>query len=112
MPCGGTDRAPLCQRKKYRRHPTSTARPVQFFLLGFLRRFRIQVAPLLILPLADQEHTAMPTNLMTLLAFTSIAALSMTAEAQEISRTAPVGKHPYDVALEYSAPASIWSAPE
>ncbi|MGC3873501.1 hypothetical protein ACPF7Z_09560 [Halomonas sp. GXIMD04776] len=45
----------------------------------------------------------MPTIVMTLLAFTSTAALSMTAEAQEISRAAPAGKHPYDIALEYCA---------
>nr|WP_298415961.1 hypothetical protein [uncultured Halomonas sp.] len=45
----------------------------------------------------------MPTILMTLLAFTSITALSMITEAQQISRAAPAGKHPYDVALEYCA---------
>nr|WP_298374864.1 hypothetical protein [uncultured Halomonas sp.] len=45
----------------------------------------------------------MPIRLTRLLAFTTIAALSMTADAQEISRVAPAGKHPYDVALEHCA---------
>lgn len=39
----------------------------------------------------------------TLLSFMSIAALSMATQAQEISRAAPAGKHPYDIALEYCA---------
>nr|WP_299244846.1 hypothetical protein [uncultured Halomonas sp.] len=45
----------------------------------------------------------MPIRLTRLLALTTIAALSMTANAQEISRSAPAGKHPYDIALEYCA---------
>ncbi|WP_227368896.1 hypothetical protein [Halomonas sp. M20] len=45
----------------------------------------------------------MPIRLMTILAFTSIVTLSMAIEAQEISRAAPAGKHPYDIALEYCA---------
>ncbi|WP_048308648.1 hypothetical protein [Halomonas sp. PR-M31] len=45
----------------------------------------------------------MPTLLKILPVFMSIMIASMATQAQEMSRTTPAGKHPYDIAVEYCA---------